>query len=354
MSSYNVIGIMSGTSLDGLDIAFCKLGKDRNKWNYSVVAAETISYSQEIKKLLSDCQYSSGNHLLEINNLYGKYIADAINEFLSKRNIKADLIASHGHTIFHQPEKNLTYQVGNGAVIACHTGITTIADFRIQDVANGGQGAPLVPVGDEILFGEYSACLNLGGFSNISYNRKSQRIAFDICPVNIVLNYLAGFEGKEMDENGKIASSGKIIESLFNELESLDYYKKQPPKSLGKEWVEKNIFPLVKKQKYATNDLIRTFTEHVSLRISEAFSEIKKGEILVTGGGAFNKFLIQKITEKSKNVIIKLPEKIVINYKEALIFALLGVLRYRDEINCFSSVTGAKSDSSTGVVFLIK
>lgn len=350
MHTYKVIGVMSGTSLDGMDLAYCELRKTPKKWTYSVPFAETIHYPEEMKKKLSGCQYGSALNLLEIHNEFAEFTSAAVLSFLKKYNVKADLISSHGHTIFHQPHRGITCQIGNGAIIACKTGITTVADFRIQDVANGGQGAPLVPIGDELFFNDYAACLNLGGFSNISFRKDEKRVAFDICPVNIVLNYLSALLGKEMDEDGKTASTGSIINDLYYKLEKLDYYSRPYPKSLGKEWTDKNIIPLFNSNDHDVKDILRTFTEHIASRISSVIKEIGKGKILVTGGGAFNKYLMKRIAEMS-NAIIELPDPIIINYKEALIFALLGILRIRNEVNCMREVTGSRSDISAGIIY---
>ena len=259
----------------------------------------------------------------------------------------ADIISSHGHTIFHQPDKAFTFQLGSGATIASTTNITTISDFRTLDVALGGQGAPLVPIGDKLLFHEYDYCLNLGGFANISFDVNNLRIAFDICPVNLVLNDLASQKNRSFDKDGEIGASGKINPSLLNSLNSLDYYSQKWPKSLGREWVEKNIYSLFTDPVLSIEDRAATFYEHVAYQLSEVLGF--SGRILLTGGGAKNKFLVKKLMEKTPCQIVK-PENQLIDFKEALIFAFLGVLRFNGQINCLSSVTGADIDNIGGVI----
>ncbi len=340
------IGIMSGTSLDGIDFVYVKF--DTNNYaNFEILEATTISYSTEWKSKLQNAISFSTNALQQLDVDYGKFVGDKTTDFIRKFNIvNIDFIASHGHTVLHQPEKGITLQVGNGQVISNITRQKVICDFRTQDVNLGGQGAPLVPVGDELLFAEYDYCLNLGGFANISFNKGNERIAYDICPVNIVLNKYAQQLGFEYDNKGVIASNGMLLTRLEADLRSLDYYAKKSPKSLGLEWVQKEIFPRLDSSKRKPEDLLRTFSDHIVWAISK---ELPKGaKVLVTGGGAFNKYLIDKI---KKNIHIIMPSKELINFKEALIFAFLGFLRINNQINCLKSVTGARKNHSSGVIF---
>jgi len=350
-TEYNVIGIMSGTSLDGVDLAFCNFILVKNKWSFKIINAETTHYSNEWKKKLQKAKKSTSLELTELHNDLGIYFGKITKKFILKNKIKPDFISSHGHTIFHQPEKKLTLQIGNGAAIASETGITTVCDFRSLDVALNGQGAPLVPIGDKLLFADFDYCLNLGGISNVSFEEKNKRIAFDISPANIVLNYLSRKKGKEFDKNGELASKGNIDKNLLNKLNYLKYYKQKHPKSLGIEWIEKNIFPLIEKSNTSIENKLRTFCEHIAIQISNVLKN-KNSKTLVTGGGAHNKFLIKKIKEYSESEII-IPDKKIIDFKEALIFAFLGVLRIRNEVNCLSSVTGADRDNCGGVVYFI-
>ena len=344
---------MSGTSLDGLDLVSCIFSESNNKWNYLIGQATTIPYDEDMNNLLNSAPGVSAIELLKMDRRYAEYIAQQINQFTRNTNFKADLIASHGHTIFHQPEIGITYQLGDGATIAEKTGITTVSDFRAFDIVHGGQGAPLVPVGDMLLFGKYDACLNLGGFSNISFTKDQKRIAFDICPVNIIINLLAQKAGSKMDLNGKIAESGNMVREILLNLNKIEFYSQPFPKSLGREWLEENVIPLVINDRIKISDALRTVYEHIAIQISGIINDQGLRTVLVTGGGAFNKFLIQLIGSKSKADIF-IPDELLVNYKEALIFGLLGVLRIRNEINCLASVTGARTDLSTGVIYLIK
>lgn len=342
------LGLMSGTSLDGLDICIAQFEKTENRWNFQILEAETIAYSEKWEENLKNAVSFSSEELLALNVDYGFYLGKTVNDFLKSKKIKSvDLIASHGHTVFHQPHRKFTLQIGDGRALKLETSIPTIYDFRSQDVLMGGNGAPLVPIGDELLFSEYEACLNLGGFSNISFNKNNKRIAFDICPVNIILNQLSLEFGKKYDENGNLAKTGSIDSQLLQQLNSLDFYQQQPPKSLGIEWCFENIFPLLKK--YAAQTLISTFTEHVAKQISKVFNENKLKNVLFTGGGTYNQFLIERIQAHTSTEII-IPSKEIINFKEALIFAFMGVLRQNNEINVLSSATGSSKDHSSGVI----
>jgi anhydro-N-acetylmuramic acid kinase len=289
--------------------------------------------------------------LLFLHKEYGTYLGNQLNEFLKNQHIKPMLVASHGHTIFHQPDKKLTFQLGDGNCIAAACGITTISDFRSMDVALGGQGAPLVPIGDELLFGEYDLCLNLGGFANISFRTDHKRIAFDICPVNFVLNLLAASLGEEYDAEGCIAAAGKIDQKLLNTLNSLEYYRTPHPKSLGREWVENHVFSALEGSDLSIHDKMCTFVEHIALQCGNIINPASRTgmKLLVTGGGAHNDFLVKQIARHS-NVHIVVPDKLTIDYKEALIFAFLGLLRLLGKVNCLSSVTGASRDSCGGVM----
>jgi anhydro-N-acetylmuramic acid kinase len=350
--SYKVTGIMSGTSLDGVDIAFCTFNSEDGKWNYSIRNAETIPYPEEWRIRLANLENKSALEFVKTDADYGHFLGRTAKAFHLEHNLKPDFIASHGHTIFHQPALNFTSQIGKGSAIAAETGIPVVCDFRSTDVALGGQGAPLVPVGDKLLFGEYTYCLNLGGFANISYTESGKRIAFDICPANIVLNYLASFLHKDYDENGMLARHGILHQPLLDELNGLEFYRREPPKSLGKEWVLSEVHPLLEKYSIPVEDKLRTFVEHIVQQVSETVKSDVSFTLLLTGGGACNDFLAERIREKtSVNVVI--PDPLTLNFKEALIFAFLGVLRWREEVNCLKSVTGARCDNSGGAIYLV-
>ena len=352
-SKYNVVGLMSGTSLDGLDIAFCTFKLVNNKWKYSIKQAETIKYSKNFKEKISNTNQLNIENFLLMDIEFGKFLGKNVKKFIKKYKINPDFIASHGHTIFHQPDKLLTYQLGCGENIAVESGINVIYDFRKLDIAKGGQGAPLVPIGDSYLFNEYDYCINLGGFANLSFNHNNSRIAYDICPFNIVLNHLANYLGKNYDNNGYFASKGKCNENLLKKLDEIEYYHTNYPKSLGKEWVSENILPLLSKSGLTVLDQIRTFSEHIVNQIlkSTLLENVSK-KVLLTGGGTYNKFIVEMLIKKSDLEIV-IPDKLLIEYKEAMIFAFLGVLRIRNEINCLSTVTGAISNSSSGKIIVI-
>jgi anhydro-N-acetylmuramic acid kinase len=348
-----VIGLMSGTSLDGLDIAACRFKKRSKNWEYEIIASNTIPYSDSIKAKLGSLMNSSAAEFAATDAFFAKFSGEQVNKFLLKNKIKADLIASHGHTVFHQPDNGFTSQIGNGAYIAAKTGIPTVSDFRTTDVAYGGQGAPLVPVGDKLLFAEYDFCLNLGGIANISFDKKGKRIAGDICPVNIVLNNLAGEKGKSYDKDGLLAARGKVNEVLLKKLNAFGFFRKGFPKSLGREWIDENFLPVLNKTSLTVEDKLATVCEHIAFQIAQTILPGGKGKsLLITGGGALNKFLVKKISEHTKkNVKVVVPDVKIVSFKEALIFAFLGLKRVLGEANALSSVTGASSDSSGGAVY---
>jgi len=346
----SVIGIMSGTSLDGVDIAYCRFFKNKGQWRYEIVNAQTFNYNNEWVEKLTNIGKQDSTNLVQTHTEYGHYLGNRINNFIKKNNLNIDFISSHGHTVFHQPEKKITFQIGDGSAIAAKCNLPVVCDFRSLDVALGGQGAPLVPIGDKLLFSEYDYCLNLGGFSNISYDVGGERIAYDICPVNIALNKLAKELGKDFDDKGKNAASGTIDNHLLKKLNNLSYYKKSPPKSLSKEWFMGTFFPMLKQCNISVQDRLRTVCEHIAVQITNTGTRDKNKTILLTGGGVHNDFLVSRIKALSPHKIV-IPLKKIIDFKEALIFAFLGVLRMRKEINCLRSVTGASKDSIGGVIY---
>ena len=350
--SYNIIGVMSGTSLDGIDLAHIDFTIKDGKWNYQILESETISYSENWLNKLKVAVSFSKEELIELNEDYTELLGKVIKSFINKYQIKnIDAVCSHGHTILHQPQNGFTLQIGNLPKIAEIIQKKVVCDFRVQDVKLGGQGAPLVPIGDRILFSEYDYCLNLGGFSNVSFEENSKRIAFDISPVNTVLNFYSNKLGLDYDDKGKIARSGKANSDLLKELNTLNYYKKSFPKSLGFEFVKETVLPLIEKKSISIEDKMHTFTEHIALETSLALPN-KTGKILITGGGAYNDFLIERMQFHLPNIQIIIPDNKTLEFKEALIFALLGVLKLRNEINVLSSVTGAKMDHSSGNIFI--
>lgn len=354
-ASLKVLGLMSGTSLDGLDLALVNITEANDGLHYEIVAAETIEYDQKRRDELANANLLSGEKLFELHHKFGVFLGESSLNFLQKHQLSCDLIASHGHTVFHQPANGFTTQIGHGADIAAIAGITTVCDFRSLDVASGGQGAPLVPIGDELFFGMYDYCLNLGGIANISCKVKNSRIAFDICPVNMALNYLANSGGLKYDAEGKLAAAGKLNTTLFDKLNALEFYRKPYPRSLGAEWFNEYFLPIINSSTATLNDKLHTITQHIAYQISQALTLAGNNPnttALITGGGAKNKFLIQKIQEKTTVKII-VPDVKIIDFKEALIFALLGYLRINNNKNTLASVTGAKKDSVGGAVYLM-
>jgi anhydro-N-acetylmuramic acid kinase len=349
---YKVIGLMSGTSLDGLDIAYCEFEKAADSWSYKIICAETIEYNDYWKNLLKNAENFSGYELTEANMSFGHFLGTEARKFILKYNLQTDFISSHGHTIFHRPEKGITLQIGSGASIAAQAMFTVISDFRSLDVALGGQGAPLVPIGDKILFKDFGSCLNLGGFANISYDKNGVRIAYDICPVNIVFNYYSEKLGFPYDKEGFFARQGKIDKPLLTSLNEIEFYERAAPKSLGKEWVINTFLNLTEHSGLEAKDILCTIAEHVSIQIASEIEKSCSQKTLLTGGGVFNKYLINRIKHNCKNEII-IPDNLTVNYKEALIFAFLGVLRFRNEVNCLRSVTGAARDNIGGTIYYI-
>ena len=348
--SYFVIGVMSGTSLDGVDLVYVNF-KRENSWNFSIIASDTVSYSSSWKSRLSELVYLSKEELELTNAEYTQYLASVINGFIKKQGItNLDAICSHGHTALHRPDLGYTLQIGNKPELATLTNHKVVCDFRVQDVTLGGQGAPLVPIGDEILFSEYDFCLNLGGFSNVSTATMGVRSAYDICPVNVVLNKYAEKLGKPYDAEGAIAANGELNSNLLSELNGLPYYLETPPKSLGMEWVNQFILPLMERYDLTPQNSLRTFTEHIAVQLARALNTKTSTKVLITGGGAYNKFLIKRLSRLTSSTIV-IPANNVVEFKEALIFGLLGVLKLRNEVNCLSSVTGANQDHSSGAIF---
>ncbi|MGI8951609.1 MAG: anhydro-N-acetylmuramic acid kinase [Chitinophagaceae bacterium] len=369
---YRVIGTMSGSSLDGLDIVFAELEESGGKWSYEIKAAACYLYDENWMSKLQNAIHLNAYDYLLLHSAYGKYCAEKIHRFIEENNLhhQIQLIASHGHTVFHAPQFGMTAQLGDGATIAAITQINVVSDLRSIDVALGGEGAPIVPIGEKLFWENYSLLLNLGGIANISAslnlsNKNSAAsqgnfIAFDVCPANRILNMLVQKEEKEFDKDGNIARSGLINNALIEELNRLDYYKKSYPKSLSNNFGTEIIFPLIQSYNISTADSLRTYVEHIAEQIKNAILFINhepstiNHQLLVTGGGAFNIFLIESLKNKLQklNVEIIIPDSQLIKYKEALIMALLGVLRWREENTVLNSVTGASRSSIGGAVWI--
>jgi len=352
-NEYKVIGVMSGTSLDGIDLVYVKFHFD-DTWHFEIIYSETIPYDSQWVENLRGLVSQSVEGLKEMDNIYTNFLSLRINAFINKYEIKnIDAVCSHGHTALHRPENGLTYQIGNMPHLALLLEQTVVCDFRVQDVEYGGQGAPLVPIGDKLLFSEYDFCLNLGGFANLSTEVDDNRIAYDVCPVNIVLNKYVKQLGFDYDDKGKIASTGTINDALLNKLNNLEFYSAGYPKSLGLEWVDKNIFPILDAFKLEIHDVLRTFIEHVAIQIASEINKKNKVSVYITGGGVYNEFLINRLKSYTKNSIV-IPSNKIVEFKEALIFGFLGVLKLRNEVNCLQSVTGAIKNHSSGKIYMPK
>lgn len=340
---------MSGTSLDGLDIASCTFEYSIGQWKFQIHHGTTVSFHPQLLSDISEAHLLPEDSLHDLDRSFGKWMGEQVNLYCEQNQFHPDLICSHGHTVFHQPEKNYTLQIGSGKALQRVTRKKVICDFRSADVALGGQGAPLVPIGDALLFSEYDYCVNLGGIANISCTQDEKRVAFDVCPVNQVLNFLSSELGLPYDDRGSISKTGYVQKALLDELNNLDFYQINGPKSLGREWVENVFMPIVLSDKSSTPDKLATVCEHISIKLAQAMP--KEGSILTTGGGAKNDFLMHLLSERLNGKITTLNDELIIDFKEAMIFAFLGVLKSRNEVNCLSTVTGAKYDHSSGVIF---
>lgn len=349
--SYQVVGVMSGTSLDGIDLAHVHFSEKNGEWSYQILECLTISYPTYWLNKLKVAVHFSEKELQQLDEEYTDFLGNTIKNFLKEFKIDSiDAVCSHGHTILHQPQKGITLQIGNLPKIAKIIDKKVACDFRVQDVELGGQGAPLVPIGDRMLFSDYHFCLNLGGFSNISFEENGKRIAFDISPVNTVLNFYANQLGYDYDDKGKIARSGEVNQDLLTELNHLDFYQKKYPKSLGIEFVNATILPIIDNYSISIEDKLHTFVEHIAMQIAFTLPK-KEGKILITGGGAYHLYLLERIQNYLPKMNLIVPNNKTLEFKEALIFGLLGVLKLRNEINVLCSVTGAKNDHSSGKIF---
>lgn len=338
---------MSGTSLDGLDLAWVRFEFVNQGWTYTFHKTVTIPHQPSIAKQLERGTMLTDEETRVLDLNLGKFIGSAILEFIASEKTSVDLIASHGHTMLHQPHKGYTLQIGSGEEIQKITKIPVIFNFRQQDVSLGGQGAPLVPIGDRDLFSSYNYCLNLGGIANISFQENQQRLAYDICPVNMALNALAKEAGMVYDDKGKLARSGKINQQLLNALKSIPYLKQKHPKSLGYEDYQDFWKPLISNNGISVADRIHTMVIAIADEIKQHVENNKHTRVLVTGGGAYNSFLMECL-RKEHNAVWHLPDDQTIAFKEALIFAYMGLLRFLGKANTLCSVTGAKKNTSSG------
>lgn len=356
MKTHKILGLMSGTSLDGLDLACCHLRQKKGLWEYELKETKSISYTPQWRNRLKDAIFLDGESLLLLHNEYGSWLGEQARNFVQERKLEVTHIASHGHTSHHQPQKGLTFQLGSGQHLATASGIPTVCDFRTLDVILGGQGAPLVPIGDRLFFGNFDFCLNLGGISNISFELNGNRIAYDIGLANMLLNHISRKTGLEYDENGALAGKGHLLPELFNRLNALEYYARPFPKSIGYEWFLSEVVPMIDATEAPVESLLHTSVHHLCEQVAvqlRTFRKRQKQSVLVTGGGALNGFLTKVLQERlGTDFEVVVPDRTLIEFKEALVFSLMGALRLEGQVNVLCSATGAKRDSSSGSLFL--
>ncbi len=351
---------MSGSSLDGLDIVFAEFTEQAGKWSYDIKAADCYPFEDEWKEKLQSATSLSAYDYLLLHTSFGRYLGEQVNKFIDAHHLQhqVQIIASHGHTVFHAPHLKMTAQLGDGAAIAATTGINVVSDLRALDIALNGQGAPIVPMGEKLLFADYPLLLNIGGIANVSYRKDDEYIAFDVCPANRVLNMLSALSGKSFDENGDMASKGNVLNEVLDKLNGLGYYQQSYPRSLANQFGTDEVFPLLPKDNIA--DALRTYVEHIAIQIRKSIEGfLDQGtnnnyQLLITGGGAHNNFLVSRIQDQlaALNVTVVVPENNIVDYKEALVMALLGILRWREQNTVLSSVTGAIRDSIGGAVWI--
>ena len=346
---------MSGTSLDGLDMAYCQFVKSGSGWTFEIKNTREIPYDKRRREALKQAITLPALEHTRLHNEYGTWLGQQVKDFVSIEGLLVDFVSSHGHTSHHQPEKGVTCQLGSGQHLANASGLKTVCDFRVNDVALGGQGAPLVPIGDRELFADYTFCLNLGGISNISFEHEGKRIAFDIGVANMLLNHIANKSGLLYDEGGALASKGSVNTRLLDALNGAAYYRLPFPKSTGYEWFLNDLAPLIVQYPDNLENLLRTAVAHISDQVAlqvKNYRNADNNSVLVTGGGAHNSFLISQLTEKlSGQAKVIVPDQTIVDYKEALVFGLMGAMRVENETNILASVTGAERDSSSGVIF---
>jgi anhydro-N-acetylmuramic acid kinase len=359
---YKVIGLMSGSSLDGLDIAYAHFEEHAGKWSFEIRETACVPYPEALKQRLAVATGLSARDYLLLHTEYGHYLGSAVQAFMAEKGLdyQVQLIVSHGHTSFHVPEKRMTAQLGDGAAIAAVTGIHTITDLRSSDVALGGQGAPVVPIGEKLLFADQDLFLNIGGIANISI-WQPEPLGFDVCPANRILNLLAAEAGKEYDEDGRLASAGSVSVALLDALNGLAYYRQPFPKSLPNSFGVEEVYPLVRKAGLSVADALRTCVEHIVVQVAGAADSLLTHggrtngslKLLATGGGAHNLFLVEQLERalSARRIALLVPDKKLVDFKEALIMALMGVLRWRDEENVLASVTGAARNSINGAIW---
>jgi anhydro-N-acetylmuramic acid kinase len=357
---YQVIGLMSGSSLDGLDICFVRFEEVRGSWSFEILASDCIAYTQTWKDNLKDAKNKSVADFLELNTAYGRYIGACINDFIQKNALehKVHFIASHGHTIHHNTHEKTSFQLGDGASICALSQLPVITDLRSLDVALGGQGAPIVAIGDQLLFSEYQYWLNIGGIANVSFKNNEGKIqAFDICVANQALNYLSNLKGFEFDNDGEMAQTGNLLHQELEQLLQASFYSQPLPKSLSNEEAMQLVKAFISNENYSIEDRLHTTCHFIAKNIASSIQKLtpsNPGNMLVTGGGALNRFLVSLISKNLSEIkiIAEVPEMSIVQNKEALIMALIGTLRWREEINIDCNNTGAIRSSVSGALWM--
>ncbi|MFM2360127.1 MAG: hypothetical protein RLY16_2120 [Bacteroidota bacterium] len=358
---YQAIGLMSGSSMDGVDITFATYTETGGKWQYELLIAETFPYSAQWEQDLANAVDLNARNYQLLHTRYGRFLGDLINQFIAKYQLahQVHVIASHGHTTFHEPNLYTTCQLGDGASIAAITQLPVVSDLRAMDVAVKGQGAPIVPMGERLLFAQYPMLLNLGGIANISIHQNENVLAFDIAAANQVFNHFANLMGFPFDDGGKLAASGQVHEPLLQALDRLEFYSKAAPKSLANSFSKQTVIPLMETFQLSAVDQLATYIEHLSKIISStvqtyADADLTQQPLLVTGGGALNTFLINKLKQTLETSAIQLvvPDDNTVLFKEALIMGLLGILRWREEVTALKTVTGAERNTIGGALWL--
>ncbi len=362
-STYHVVGLMSGSSLDGIDLSYCSYSTSGDAFDWELLNHATYPIPDTWKSRLLHLPEQSAKTFVKTHTYFGHFLSEVINDFIERQKITPDFIASHGHTIFHEPNKRFTTQIGCGAAIATQTGLPVINDFRIQDISINGEGTPLAPAADLFLFEGYDFYLNLGGIANLTAKTVDQLVAFDVCPANQLLNFLANQINLAYDKDGILAKSGQLLPALMERLRDFEYYRMSYPKSLDNSWIKKEVLSIFQQFEEPVQDKLHTtckfIAEEITNSLSTVIQSLKMGKnnhykLLATGGGTFNEFLLECIVESNTKgnlpIEVVLPEKEIIDFKEAILMGLLGVLRVQNRPNCFASVTGAKYDTIGGIV----
>lgn len=345
---------MSGTSLDGLDLCAVEFERTNGRWTYRIHAFETIPYRGTLwPEHLTAAYRDRGALRTQVSHEFALWCQGQWLDFGARHQFAAHAVAHHGHTVEHDPLRGITVQIGHEASAFASSPIPVVGDFRSGNVARGGQGAPLVPLADRDLFEDFAVCVNLGGFSNASWtDGGGLRRAGDLGPCNGLLNPLAGELGRDYDPEGTYAATGTARPTP--DLEKLHYYGAPFPKSLGREWMETDFLPAFNaKRPNRTEDALATASAHIAWSIAQGLraANAPKGPALLSGGGAYNTDLIRRLRETAPEWEWTVAPKDILEAKEALAFAYLGLLRLRGEPNVLASYAGGTADGCDGSIF---